>query len=75
MGEQSNFGRMCRMTVWFTKSDAAKYISVSERLIQNAVNAGELPAYPIGHSGRSYRLRAEDIDEWMTSRSWEPRQE
>lgn len=60
------------MTVWMTAADAAEYISVSEPIIRSAVKSGDLPAFPVG-KGREYRLRATDVDEWMTSRSWEPR--
>lgn len=41
-------------------------------MIAQVVKRGELPAYAIG-SGTQYRLRAEDIDKWLMSRSWEPR--
>jgi hypothetical protein len=40
-----------------------------ELIIRAAVKSGELPAYPIG-KGREYQLTAEDIDNWMRSRSW-----
>jgi hypothetical protein len=43
-----------------------------ELIIRAAVKSGELPAYPIG-KGREYQLTAEDIDNWMRSRSWEPK--
>lgn len=58
-------------TLWLTKADAAKYAKIGPKLIANAVAAGELPAYPIG-TGREYRLRAIDVDAWMTSRAYEP---
>ena len=62
------------MTQWMTVANAAKYVdNVSERTIRDAIKAGELIAYPVGKGGTHIRLRAEDIDEWMTSRSWEPR--
>ncbi len=60
------------MTVWLTVAEAAEYVKVSEWTIREAVKLGDLKAYPVG-TGRSYRLRAQDIDAWMTSRSWEPR--
>jgi excisionase family DNA binding protein len=50
----------------------ADYVRVSEDLIRKAIKSGYLVAYPIG-TGTQYRLRAEDIDEWMMSRSTEPR--
>lgn len=61
------------MTTWLTVREAADYVRVSERLIRDAVKRGYLMAYPIG-SGREYRLTAEEIDEWMMSRCWEPKQ-
>ncbi|MDT5187497.1 MAG: hypothetical protein QOI29_5655 [Mycobacterium sp.] len=60
------------MTTWFTVRDAADYLRVSETLIRDAVKLGYVPAYPIG-TGRGYRVTAEDLDQWMMSRSWEPR--
>lgn len=60
------------MTTWLTPAEGGEYIKASIDVIRAAVKAGDLPAYPIG-KGRDYRLRAEDIDAWMTSRSWEPR--
>ncbi len=58
-------------TLWLTKADAAKYAKIGPKLIANAGASGELPAYPIG-TGREYRLRAIDIDQWLMSRAWEP---
>lgn len=60
------------MTTWLTVKTAAKYVDVSPDIIRAAVKAGDLPAYPVG-KGREYRLDAEEIDEWMRSRSYEPR--
>ena len=60
------------MTAWLTAAEAAEYVRVSEWTIRAAVKAGDLEAYPVG-KGRSYRLTAGDIDNWMRSRSWEPR--
>lgn len=60
------------MTVWLTASEAGEYVKASIDIIRAAVKAGDLPAYPIG-KGRDYRLRAQDVDDWMTSRSYEPR--
>lgn len=61
------------MTVWLTVAAAAEYSTVSEWSIRQAVKDGDLPAYPVGKGGRSYRVTAEDIDEWLRSKSWEPR--
>jgi excisionase family DNA binding protein len=61
------------MTQWLTVREAAEYLRVSERTMRDAVKLGYVPAYSIG-TGREYRLAAEDLDEWMLSRSWEPKQ-
>lgn len=61
------------MTTWLTAPEGADYAKVSEWTVRQAVKDGDLPAYPVGKSGRSYRLTAADIDEWMKSRSYEPR--
>lgn len=61
------------MTLWLTPAEAAEYVKASKDIIRDAVKRGDLPAFPIGSGKREYRLRAQDIDEWMTSRSWEPR--
>jgi excisionase family DNA binding protein len=55
------------MTVWLTVREAADYARISEPLIRDAVKLGYLPAYAVGESGTSFRLRAEGIDEWMMS--------
>lgn len=55
-----------------TAAEAAEYVKVSEPIIRRAVKNGDLAAYPVG-TGREYRLTAGEIDEWMKSRSWEPR--
>jgi excisionase family DNA binding protein len=60
------------MTQWLTPQEAADYIRVSLPLISEAVNRGDLPAYPVG-KGRNYRLDASEVDAWMKSRSYEPR--
>jgi excisionase family DNA binding protein len=60
------------MTVWHTVKTGAAHAKVSADLVRSAVIAGDLQAFAIG-TGRDYRLREEDIDAWMTSRSYEPR--
>jgi excisionase family DNA binding protein len=61
------------MTTWLTVREAAAYVRVSQNLIREAIKLGYLlPAYAIG-TGVHYRLRTDDIDEWMMSRSWEPK--
>lgn len=59
------------MTTWLKCADAAVYATVSEDLLRAAVKNGDLPAYAVG-KGKEFRLTAEDIDEWMRSRSYEP---
>jgi len=60
------------MTVWHTAKTGAAHAKLSPDLIRAAVTAGDLQAFAIG-TGRDYRLREEDIDAWLTSRSYEPR--
>lgn len=57
---------------WLTAVEAAKHAKVSAATIREAVKAGELPAYAVGKTGRQYRLRVQDVDEWMMSRAYEP---
>lgn len=61
------------MTTWLTAKEGGVHAKVSEWTIRDAVKNGDLPAYPVGKGGRSYRVTAEDIDSWMKSRSFEPR--
>lgn len=60
------------MTNWATKSEAAEHVRISVDLIAAAVKAGDLPAYPIG-KGRDYRLDLDEVDQWMRSKSYEPK--
>lgn len=58
---------------WATPKQAADHIQLlSDGLIRQAVKDGDLKAYPVG-KGRDYRLDLNDVDEWMKSRSYEPR--
>lgn len=57
---------------WRTAKAAAKYAAVSEWTIRQAVKDGELQAQAV-RTGRGYRLDLAEVDEWMRSRSWEPR--
>ena len=57
-------------TTWLTAKDAAAHATVSVWAIRQAVTAGELQAYPVGTRGD--RLTAEDVDNWLKSRSYEP---
>lgn len=60
------------MTVWHNVKSGAAHVRVSPDLIREAVKNGDLQAFAVG-KGREFRLREADIDEWMSSRSWEPR--
>lgn len=64
---------MSGMTVWLTAREAAEYCKSSLTTIREAVKAGDLIAHPVGKSGREYRVTADAVDEWMKSRTWEPR--
>lgn len=57
---------------WATKRQAAEHVQISPDLIAQAVRDGCLPAYSVG-KGRDYRLDLSEVDDWMKSRSWEPR--
>lgn len=60
------------MTHWLKPKEGADYARVSLTSIREAVQSGDLPAYPVG-KGREYRLDLAEVDAWMKSRSWEPR--
>ena len=60
------------MTVWHTAATGADHCTVSMDLIRAAVKSGDLPAYAIG-KGKDFRLKESDLDDWMESRSYEPR--
>jgi excisionase family DNA binding protein len=59
------------VTTWHTATTAAKHVKVNPNTIREAVKNGDLPAYPVG-KGREYRLREEDVDSWLMSRSGGP---
>lgn len=61
------------MTVWHTAQTAADYIQASVDIIRAAVKRGDLTANPIGTGKREYRIDQDEIDQWMHSRTWEPR--
>lgn len=61
------------MTTWLRAPEGAEYAKVSVETLREAVRSGDLVAHPVGKSGREYRLTAEDIDQWMKSRTWAPR--
>jgi excisionase family DNA binding protein len=63
------------MTIWLTPTEGGEYAKCSAHTIRQAVKDGDLKAYPVGRGNRLYRVTAEDIDEWMRSRSWEPRRD
>ncbi|ATN88543.1 hypothetical protein SEA_DAWORST_51 [Mycobacterium phage DaWorst] len=65
----------CEMSTprWATFKEAASYLRLkSDVLIREAVKNDGLKAYPIGN-GREARVDLNEVDEWMKSRSYEPR--
>jgi excisionase family DNA binding protein len=59
------------MTTWLTVAEAAEHIRAKHpRMIRDAVARGDLPAYTYGKS--AIRLKASDVDEWLSSHPWEP---
>jgi hypothetical protein len=61
------------MTVWLTVAGAVEHIRAkNDRLIRNAIKAGDLPACTYGKS--EIRIDAEDLDSWLRSQPWEPKQ-
>jgi len=48
-----------------TVGEVARQLRVSNMTVYRLINAGELPALRIG---RSYRLRAEDVDAYLAGR-------
>lgn len=61
------------IAVWLTLAEAAERIRASKDIIRAAVSSGDLPAYAIG-KGRDYRLKADEVDGWLESRAYEPKQ-
>ena len=60
------------MTQWLTVAGAVAYVSAkNDRLIRNAIKAGELPACTYGRT--EIRIDAEDLDAWLKSQPWEPK--
>jgi excisionase family DNA binding protein len=60
------------MTNWLTTAEAALHVKAKDdRLIRQAIKAGELPACRYGRS--EIRIDCEDLDEWLKARPWEPR--
>jgi excisionase family DNA binding protein len=59
------------MTAWLTVSEAAEHIRAKDdRLIRNAIKAGELPACRYGKS--EIRIERDELDAWLRARPWEP---
>jgi hypothetical protein len=54
----------------YTLAEAAEKLGMTERYLANELGYA---AYRIG-TGLQYRLTADDLDEWMLSRSWGPKQ-
>jgi excisionase family DNA binding protein len=63
---------MTETTTWATVEGAADHIKGSTWTIRKAVKDGDLPAYSIG-KGREYRLKLQDVDEWLSAKAFEPR--
>lgn len=60
------------MTIWLTTSEAAMHVKAKDdRLIRQAIKAGDLPACRYGRS--EIRIDQEDLDAWLRSQPWEPR--
>lgn len=58
---------------WATLKQAAEHLQLkTDALIRAAIKNGDLKAYPIG-KGRDARVDLNEVDEWMKSRSYEPR--
>lgn len=58
------------MTTWLTVAEAAAHIKAKHpRMVRDAIARGELPAFKYGKS--AIRLKAEDVDEWLSSHPWE----
>jgi excisionase family DNA binding protein len=60
------------MTNWLTVSEAAAHVSAKDhRIIRDAIDAGDLPAYQYGKS--SIRVKADEVDAWLEARPYDPR--
>lgn len=61
---------------WLKASEAAEYANergypeVTVQMIRANVRLDLLPAYAVG-TGFFYRLRTDDVDEWLEKRPWE----
>jgi excisionase family DNA binding protein len=59
------------MTIWLTTAEAAEHIKAKDdRLIRQAIKAGDLPACRYGKS--EIRIDQAELDEWLRSNPWEP---
>jgi excisionase family DNA binding protein len=52
-------------SAYVTVAGVARHLRVSNMTVYRLINSGELPALRIG---KSYRLREEDVDRYLTSR-------
>lgn len=60
------------MTTWLTVAEAVDHIRAKgDRLIRQAIKAGELPACRYGNS--EIRIDVADLDAWLKSQPWEPK--
>ena len=58
-------------TIWHTAESAAEHARVSAWTVRQAVKDGDLPAYAV-RTGRGYRLKESDVDDWMEAQPYEP---
>lgn len=60
------------MTQWLTVAEAVEHIRATDSgIIRAAVKSGELPSYRYGKS--AIRLKANEVDEWLSGKPFEPR--
>jgi excisionase family DNA binding protein len=52
-------------SAFVTVAEVAKQLRVSNMTVYRLINSGELPAVRIG---KSYRLREEDVDRYLSAR-------
>jgi excisionase family DNA binding protein len=52
-------------SVYVTVAEVARQLRVSNMTVYRLINAGDLPAVRIG---KSYRLRGDDVDRYLSAR-------
>lgn len=53
----------------FSLEEVAERLGVSERTVRRWIKAGDLPAYK---PGREYRIKPDDLDEFLEERKVQP---